>query len=70
MSKRFNGTLPTLQEVLQRPWWTTADVATYLGYSTPGAANTWMWRAQVRRCKENNRLTCREWVDAALNRKS
>ena len=62
--------VPKLEEVLLRPWWTTADVAAYLGYSTPAAANTWMWRAGVRRSKANSRITCREWVDAALNRKS
>jgi hypothetical protein len=57
-----------LELVQAKAWWTTADVAVYLGKSIT-ATRQLMLRAQVRRCKHDRRLTCREWVDAALNRK-
>jgi len=54
---------------LDRKWWTVDDVAEYLG-TTRRATQQFMWKYQVRRSKANKRLTCRDWVDSALNRKA
>lgn len=60
-----------MEEVLQKPWWTTLDVAVYLYPGNPNQqrAQIWMWRNKVRRSKAHIRFTCREWVDAVLNRR-
>jgi len=57
-----------LDTILAKPWWTTSDVAAYLG-KTLTATRQLMRRAGVRKCKHDRTLTCREWVDAALGRK-
>lgn len=54
-------------EVLTKPWWNTADVAVYLGKSVV-AARQFMRRAGVRRSKADRTLTCRAWVDLAINK--
>lgn len=54
-------------EVLTKPWWTTQDVATYLG-KTVDATRQLMRRAKVKRSKVDRTLTCRAWVDKALER--
>lgn len=61
---------PSLDEVLRKPWWKTVDVAVYLDPDAPSVVNTrrWMGLHGVRRSKTHKLLTCREWVDAALNR--
>lgn len=63
---------PTLDDVMRKPWWTSMDVAVYLNPEKPSVVLTrnWMWREGVRRSKSNRTLTCREWVDAVLRRKS
>jgi hypothetical protein len=54
-----------MQEVLTKPYWRVPDVATYLGFKTVKAAQSWMHRANVRRSKTNKRITTKAWVDAA-----
>jgi hypothetical protein len=46
-------------------WWNVRDVASFLGIK-PSSAKVWMWRNNVRRCKGNNRLTHKSWVEACL----
>jgi len=41
------------------------DVAHFLGIKQ-SSAKVWMWRNNVRRCKGNNRLTHKSWVEACL----
>jgi len=52
-------------EVLSKPWWTTRDVAVYLG-KTVDATRQLMRRAKVKRSKADRTLTCRVWVDKAI----
>jgi hypothetical protein len=49
----------------QGDWWNVRDVARFLGIK-PSSAKVWMWRNNVRRCKGNNRLTHKSWVEACL----
>jgi hypothetical protein len=63
-------TLPTREEVLQRQWWKRDDVMVYMGFNSPEITKNWMWRKKVRRSKTDRRFTCKEWVDAAMERKS
>lgn len=46
-------------------WWSVKDVAAFLGIKQ-SSAKVWMWRNNVRRCKGNNRLTHKSWVEACL----
>lgn len=69
-----SDTIPSLEQLSAKPWWTTDDVAAYLTHlrnkhCTRNAAKIWMTRNNIRRSKADRRLTCREFVDAALNRK-
>jgi len=57
----------TRDEVMSKPWWTTQDVAIYLG-KTVDATRQLMRRAGVKRSKADRTLTCRVWVDKALGR--
>jgi hypothetical protein len=50
---------------LKKEWWTVHDVASFLGIKS-SSAKVWLWRNNVRRCKGNNRLTHRSWVEACL----
>ena len=50
---------------LKKEWWNVHDVASFLGIK-PSSAKVWLWRNNVRRCKGNNRLTHRSWVEACL----
>jgi hypothetical protein len=50
---------------LKKEWWTVHDVASFLGIK-PSSAKVWLWRNNVRRCKGNNRLTHKSWVEACL----
>jgi len=50
---------------LKQEWWNVKDVALFLGIK-PSSAKVWLWRNNVRRCKGNNRLTHRSWVEACL----
>jgi len=50
---------------LKKEWWNVHDVALFLGIK-PSSAKVWLWRNNVRRCKGNNRLTHRSWVEACL----
>lgn len=50
---------------LKQEWWNVKDVAFFLGIK-PSSAKVWLWRNNVRRCKGNNRLTHRSWVEACL----
>jgi hypothetical protein len=49
----------------KKEWWNVHDVALFLGIK-PSSAKVWLWRNNVRRCKGNNRLTHRSWVEACL----
>jgi hypothetical protein len=49
----------------KKEWWNVHDVASFLGIK-PSSAKVWLWRNNVRRCKGNNRLTHRSWVEACL----
>lgn len=55
----------TRDEVLTKPWWTTADTAIYLG-KTITATRQLMRRAKIQRSKADRTLTCKAWVDKAL----
>jgi len=57
----------TRDEVLAKTWWTTADVAIYLG-KTVAATRQLMRRAGVKRSQVDRTLTCRAWVDKAVGR--
>jgi hypothetical protein len=57
----------TRDEVMSKPWWTTQDVAVYLG-KTVDATRQLMRRAGVKRSKADRTLTCRVWVDKAISR--
>ena len=57
----------TRDEVLMKSWWTTRDVAVYLD-KTVAATRQLMRRAKVKRSKVDRTLTCRVWVDKALER--
>jgi len=56
-----------LEDVLVKPWWTTADTAIYLG-KTLSATRQFMRRSKVKRSKSDRTLTCRVWVDKALEK--
>lgn len=64
----------TKPSLLEKPWWNIQDVADYLTLlrgrtCTRNAAKIWMNRNNVRRSKADRRLTCRTFVDAALNKR-
>jgi hypothetical protein len=57
------------QQVMSTPWWGYEEVGIYIRKSC-GAAKIWMHRNNVRKCATDRSKTCKEWVDAALNRRS
>lgn len=57
------------QQVMATPWWGIEEVGIYTRKSKAGA-KIWMYRSEVRKCATDKSKTCKEWVDAALNRRS
>ena len=51
---------------LSDAWWTAEHVRVHLSLPTIGATQKWMQRRGVRKCKTDRRLTCRAWIDSAL----
>lgn len=56
---------PQTGHIVKEEWWSVKDVAAFLGIKQ-SSAKVWMWRNNVRRCKGNNRLTHKSWVEACL----
>ena len=54
---------------LSDAWWTTEHVRHYLHFRNSEATRRWMRRHGVRFCRNNRFLTCRAWVDKALDGK-
>lgn len=59
--------LPTMDQVLCSPWWTTAHVATFMQLPTEHAARMACKRLGVTFAPiGRHRLTCRAWVEKAI----
>jgi hypothetical protein len=54
---------------LSQQWWTIKEVAVYIRSPSVKAAQMWAYRNKLRRSKTRKTLTCRQWVDACLERR-